>query len=122
MKSSFGLVIVFFALSLGGCSRSSSMAVPPLPSVQGPAIEAGSIPINEARPIALTNGAEITIENRAGQLFYTVEGTFGQERFESLLRTAPRSSAAEREAFLSREISKIFGDVKQLSGFAVKSV
>jgi len=108
--------------SISGCSRSEPSDPARMQSPQGPVISAGDIKDGDAEVVLLSNGAEIVIKNLGGENFFQVEATFSDQAFSRMLSESSWFRARERQAFLNRELDKVFGKLKTVRAIELSRV
>ena len=96
------------------------------PEVQGPVIDAGSIPPSTGKQVTLSNGAEIFVQNREGVLYYLAEGTFTREGFQKVLQSTgagfAHRSKEEKRVLIARELGKVFAKLKEVQAIEVNQI
>ncbi|HLD99255.1 MAG TPA: hypothetical protein VJB59_03285, partial [Bdellovibrionota bacterium] len=108
--------------SISGCSRSEPSDPAKMQSPQGPVISAGDIKDGDAEVVLLSNGAEIVIKNLGGENYFQVEATFSDQAFSRMLSESSSFRTAERQAFLNRELDKVFGKLKTVRAIELSRV
>jgi len=117
------LILGGFVSLLVSCSSSQSPNVSPVvPAVQGPGIDAGSIPSGQGRRVTLSNGAEIYLRSRGGVPYFEVEGTFTKESFARVFSHISAKPESERRAMVSQEIDRIFSKISSIRGVGLYQV
>ncbi len=135
MKRHHSKIIVVLGLSLftalvsAGCSKKSTSnagnpntqigtAPESVPSAQtgvytGPVIEASAIPVGNAEIFTLSNGAEITIQNLAGRLYTSVEGTFDTSAMQKLIQPYANRSELEKKTVVQKAMQDALSKIDQ---------
>ncbi len=114
-QSKLGVLCVLLFVSVA-CSKQ------PTGQVKGPWISAQDIPAGETKPVQLSNGAEILLQNIGGVLYYSVEGTYTDEEFTLLLSNLASKPAAEKTALLNKSFESMFNNVRKNHGIGLTHV
>ncbi|MFZ9595835.1 MAG: S8 family serine peptidase [Bdellovibrionia bacterium] len=117
----FKASVCLLSLWTSGCFFGSGDSKPSIvPEIHGPQIEADSIARGEGQRVSLSNGAEIFVENRAGVLFFKVQGTLSEESFARLRSSVALKPQKEQLEIFSSELGSIHRQVRNLKAVAWK--
>jgi subtilisin family serine protease len=124
------LGLILNVLVISACSRSQDpyLAKPvvyrekaAIPNIQGPSIDAGSIPEGAGQLVTLSNGSLLFIQKRSGVPYFRVEGTFAKDAFTRLLSNVAVKPQEEQKAIVQDEINKIFSQVQSIRGLGLRA-